>query len=61
MAPVESNAVFVHLPARAADRLQQMGWRFYPWDAGFRFMCAWDTQPETVDRFAADVAAAARN
>jgi threonine aldolase len=61
MAPVESNAVFVRLPRGAADRLWQKGWRFYPWGAGFRLMCAWDTEPETVDRFAADVAAAAAN
>jgi threonine aldolase len=55
MAPVESNAVFVRLPRGTADRLWQKGWRFYPWGDGFRLMCAWDTQPETVDRFAADV------
>jgi threonine aldolase len=56
MAPVESNALFVRMPARLADRLHQKGWRFYPWGDGFRLMCAWDTTPETVDRFAADVA-----
>jgi threonine aldolase len=57
MAPVESNALFVRMPARVADRLRQKGWRFYPWGDGFRLMCAWDTTPDTVDRFAADVAA----
>jgi threonine aldolase len=51
MAPVESNALFVRMPARLADRLHQKGWRFYPWGTGFRLMCAWDTTPETVDRF----------
>jgi len=55
MAPVESNAVFVRMPAGVAERLQQKGWRFYPWGDGFRLMCAWDTEAETVDRFAADV------
>ncbi|MBO0766877.1 MAG: low specificity L-threonine aldolase [Hyphomicrobiaceae bacterium] len=55
MAPVESNAVFVRLPAGAAEGLKQKGWRFYPWGDGFRLMCAWDTAPETVDRLAADV------
>jgi threonine aldolase len=60
MVPVESNAVFVRMPARVAERLQQKGWRFYPWSDGFRLMCTWDTAPETVDRFAADVAEGVR-
>jgi threonine aldolase len=55
MAPVESNSVFVRMPARAAEQLRENGWRFYPWSDGFRLMCAWDTTPETVDRFAADL------
>jgi len=56
MAPVQTNAVFVRLPHGTADRLWQKGWRFYPWGDGFRLMCAWDTAPETVDRFADDLA-----
>jgi threonine aldolase len=57
LAPVESNGVFATLPAGAPERLWQNGWRFYPWgETGFRLMCAWDTQPETVARFAADLA-----
>jgi threonine aldolase len=58
MAPVESNAVFVRMPGRVVERLRQKGWRFYAWGDGFRLMCAWDTESETVDRFAADVAGA---
>jgi threonine aldolase len=54
MAPVESNAVFVRMPARVSERLRAKGWRFYPWGDGFRLMCAWDTAPETVDRFVGD-------
>jgi threonine aldolase len=54
MAPVESNGVFVRMTARVAKRLRSKGWRFYPWGDGFRLMCAWDTAPETVDRFVAD-------
>jgi threonine aldolase len=57
MAPVESNGVFAELPARAAERLHAKGWRFYAWGTGWRLMCAWDTAPDTVDRFAADLAA----
>jgi threonine aldolase len=56
MAPVESNGVFVRLPKALAEGLRQKGWRFYSWGDGHRLMCAWDTQPETVDRFAADAA-----
>jgi threonine aldolase len=54
MAPLESSAIFVRMPARVAERLQVKGWRFYPWGDGFRLMCAWDTAPETVDRFVGD-------
>jgi len=60
MAPVESNGVFIELGRDVQDRLRRKGWRFYAWGpTGCRLMCAWDTAPETVDRFAADVAAAA--
>ncbi len=59
MAPVESNGVFVELDGAVQDRLRRKGWRFYAWGpAGCRLMCAWDTPPETVDRFAADLRAA---
>jgi len=60
LAPVESNGVFVELGRGVQDRLRRKGWRFYAWGpTGCRLMCAWDTAPETVDRFAADLAAAA--
>lgn len=57
--PVEANAVFVELPACVADALRNKGWRFYHFigAGGCRFMCAWDTQAETVEAFAADLAA----
>jgi threonine aldolase len=60
MPPVESNGVFIELDAAIQARLTARGWRFYPWgETGCRLMCAWDTQPETVERFAADLASAA--
>jgi threonine aldolase len=61
MAPVQSNGVFVELPATVQAKLRENGWRFYTFvgETGCRLMCAWDTAPETVDRFAADIAAAA--
>jgi threonine aldolase len=60
LAPVEANGVFAELPAPAIARLHATGWQFYVFvgATGCRFMCAWDTTPDVVDRFAADVAAA---
>jgi len=59
MAPVESNGVFAEMSPDLQARLLKMGWRFYPWGSGCRLMCAWDTEPATVDRFLADLTAAA--
>jgi len=54
---VDANAVFALLPPAATERLQER-WRFYVWDEStgeVRWMCSWDTTPEDVDAFAADV------
>jgi threonine aldolase len=54
---VEANAVFAVLPPGVAEALQER-WRFYVWDettGEVRWMCSWDTTPEDVDAFAADV------
>jgi threonine aldolase len=54
------NAVFAVLPREARERLQRE-FDFYEWDDAtgeVRWMCAWDTTEEDVDRFAAAVAAA---
>ena len=61
LAPVQSNGVFVELPASLQAKLREKGWRFYTFlgATGCRLMCAWDTSVETVDRFTADLAAAA--
>jgi threonine aldolase len=60
--PVEANAVFVDLAPTAQERLRGKGWRFYTFlgERTCRLMCAWDTEPETVDRFAADLLAAVK-
>jgi len=58
--PVEANAVFAVLDRAAAERLRH-DWSFYVWDEAtgeVRWMTAWDTQPEDVDAFVADVRAA---
>jgi threonine aldolase len=58
LAPVQSNGVFVELPAAAQAALRGKGWRFYTFlgETGCRLMCAWDTAADTVDRLAADLA-----
>ena len=61
MFPVEANAVFAEIPPRLQAALREKGWRFYTFigEGGCRLMCAWDTAPETVDRFASDLEDAA--
>ncbi len=60
MHPPQANAVFAQLPRRVIDTMHARGWQFYEFIAGggCRLMCAWDTTPQTVDAFAADLAAA---
>ncbi|MBS0319184.1 MAG: threonine aldolase [Proteobacteria bacterium] len=62
MAPTEANGVFVHLPKPVIAGLKERGWQFYVFvgDTGCRFMCAWDTPADAVDRLCADVVALAR-
>ena len=58
---VEANAVFADIPVAVQAELRAKGWRFYTFlgETGCRLMCAWDTEPETVDRFANDLARSA--
>ncbi|MGH2954558.1 MAG: threonine aldolase family protein [Solirubrobacterales bacterium] len=62
--PVEANAVFARLPRPAIERLladSEYERLFYLWDEEtdvVRWMCAWDTTPEDVDRFTAAVRSA---
>jgi threonine aldolase len=62
IAPVQANGVFVDLPVRVIETVRAKGWRFYNFvgATGVRFMCAWDTPLEAVDRLAADIAQAIR-
>lgn len=57
MFPRQANAVFAELPLPVIKGLQAKAWRFHQFigAGGCRFMCAWDTQEETVTRFAADI------
>lgn len=61
MFPRQANAVFAKLPPALQEKLRKKGWRFHTFlpPEGCRLMCAFDTAPETIDRFVADVAEAA--
>ncbi|GGK60567.1 threonine aldolase [Planomonospora parontospora subsp. parontospora] len=57
--PVQSNAVFPALPEKAIAELQQR-YLFHTWDASenvVRWMAAFDTTPEHIDTFVADIRA----
>jgi threonine aldolase len=57
--PVQANAVFALLPREVSERLQKR-YRFYFWDehtGEVRWMTAFDTTEEDIDRFAAAVRA----
>ena len=48
--PVEANAVFVRMPPKAHQRLNDLGWACYRFDDGsVRFVCSWATQESVVD------------
>jgi threonine aldolase len=53
----QANGVFAQLAAPAIQALHARGWKFYEFIAGggCRFMCAWDTTPESVDALLADM------
>jgi threonine aldolase len=56
--PVQANSVFARIPPARIAPLQRATF-FWPWDeaAGLvRWMCAWDTEPGDVSRFAATLA-----
>jgi len=55
----EANGVFARVEPAMVEALYARGWKFYQFIAGggSRFMCAWDTQPESVDALLADMRA----
>jgi threonine aldolase len=53
--PVEANAVFARIPVPLMEAVQKETF-FWPWDEReglVRWMCAFDSEPEDVDRFVA--------
>lgn len=58
--PVEANAVFVRMPAKAHRKLNEAGWACYRFDDGsVRFVCSWATEADAVDAMIEAVAAVA--
>ncbi len=57
LAPVEANGVFVDVPRAVIAALRERGWQFHEFvgDTGIRLMLSWDSTPEVVDAFAADL------
>lgn len=56
--PVESNAVFVHLPPQANERLWEMGYFYHLWSADdqvVRWMTSFDTSEENIAAFVRDL------
>lgn len=60
LAPVESNAVFVSLPAAAHRLMREKGWNYHlvTGDTGARLMCSWDTTEEHINQFLTDLESA---
>lgn len=55
--PVQANAVFAILPAAVTEELAKR-WPFYVWNEAtgeVRWMAAWDTSPDEVDAFCAEL------
>ncbi len=60
LAPVESNAVFVSLPAAVHRSMREKGWNYHlvTGDTGARLMCSWDTTEEHINQFLSDLESA---
>ena len=61
--PTQVNGVFAALPAGAADRIRDRGFRFYDWNEAsgeVRWLTSFDTTEADVDAFVAAVADATR-
>ena len=56
--PVEANAVFVRMSAKAHQALNAAGWACYRFDDGsVRFVCSWATTESAVDELLAAIIA----
>jgi threonine aldolase len=56
MFPVQSNAVFLHMPESQIAALRARGWRFYTFiGGGVRFMFGWDAEPRRTEELVQDI------
>jgi threonine aldolase len=56
--PVEANELFLRASDEEAANLRAQGFDFYEWGPGqLRFVTSWDSDPQSVDRLAAALAA----
>jgi threonine aldolase len=57
--PAEANGVFVELTPEVFAALEARGWHFYRFvgDHVYRLMTSWETTPERIDRFLAELRA----
>jgi threonine aldolase len=57
MFPQQANAIFVELGEARSRRLSELGWHFYTFIGlgGARFMCNWNTEPESIDALVHDL------
>jgi len=55
--PVEANAVFVKLPEKLVNALNNAGWYFYTFigSGHARFMCSWQTDEKDIQQFGVEL------
>ena len=60
--PREANALFIEMPPLIAEKLKNLGWKFYTFigAGGARIICSWETTREEIDALAADISSLAK-
>lgn len=55
--PREANAVFIEMPPLIAEKLKDLGWKFYTFigAGGARILCSWETTKEEIEALTADI------
>ncbi len=55
--PREANAIFLQMPPEIAERLKDLGWKFYTFigAGGARLLCSWETSEEEIESLVTDI------